>query len=132
MVAAASDAAGNPASASASGAIDSVAPSASIAIDAIAGDNVVDPSEAAGTLIVTGSVGGDVALNDIVTLSINGNTYSGNVQAGSSFAINVSGADLVADADQRIDASVTTTDAAGNATTASAPRIQMRSINWLR
>ena len=120
VVATASDAAGNPASASDSGAIDSVPPRASLTINLIAGDNTVDPSEAASSVTVTGSVGGDVRPNDVVTLIVNGNTYTGSVLTGNVFAIAVSGADLVTDADRRIDASVTTIDAAGNLTTASA------------
>src|SRR5256885_16555956 len=49
---------------------------------------------------------------------VNGNTYTGTVGAGYTFSINVSGADLVADADFTIDASVTSSDAAGNVGTA--------------
>jgi len=45
---------------------------------------------------------------------VNGNTYAGTVVAGNTFSINVSGADLAADADFTIDASISSTDAAGN------------------
>jgi len=52
-----------------------------------------------------------------VTLTVNGNTYTGTVAAGSTFSINVSGADLAAST--MVSASVTSTDAAGNVGTGS-------------
>ena len=42
-------------------AVDTLAPVASITLDAITADNVVNAAEAAGTVAVTGTVGGDVA-----------------------------------------------------------------------
>ena len=66
---------------------------------------------------MTGTVGGDVQDGDTVTLTINGTLYSGLVASGA-FSINVLGSDLAADADSTVDASVTTTDPAGNSTTA--------------
>ena len=50
---------------------------------------------------------------DTVTLNVNGTNYTGTV-AGGAFSINVPGAQLVADADFTIQASVSTSDAAGN------------------
>src|SRR6185369_17024529 len=97
--------------------VDTVAPAASIAINAITADNVVNIAESGGNVAVTGTVGGDVHDGDTVTLTVNGNAYSGLV-SGSAFSIAVAGSDLVADADTTVDASVTTTDAAGNSTTA--------------
>ncbi|MDP1690556.1 MAG: Ig-like domain-containing protein, partial [Burkholderiaceae bacterium] len=122
VVATASDAAGNAASASDAGAIDTTPPLASIALDAVTADNIVNAGEAAGSITLTGSVGGDVKVGDSVTLIVNGNAYTGAVQAGNTFAIAVAGADVLADADRRIDAAVATRDAAGNATTANATR----------
>ena len=75
-------------------------------------------SEAGQQIPVTGSVGGDVKVGDTVTLTVNGKQFTGTVAADKTFSINVPGADLVADADKTIDAKVTTTDAAGNSTTA--------------
>jgi VCBS repeat-containing protein len=120
VVAGVTDGAGNSASASDSGAIDLTPPAASIAVDAVTADNIVNAGEAGGTVTLTGTVGGDVQPGDTVTLTANGNSYSGLVQAGNTFAIAVAGSDLLADADRRIDASVTTTDAAGNSRTATA------------
>nr|ALV86596.1 secretion target domain protein [uncultured bacterium 27] len=121
---AAHDAAGNLGSASSvhTHAVDTTPPSASIALDSVTADNIVNAGEATGSITLTGTVGGDVQAGDTVTLSVNGNTYSGTVQAGNSFAIAVAGADVLADADHRIDASVSTTDAAGNTGTATAIR----------
>ncbi len=52
-----------------------------------------------------------------MTLTVNGNTFTGTVSGGL-FSINVPGTDLTADSDSTIDASVTTSDAAGNTATA--------------
>ena len=96
--------------------------SASIAVDAITTDNVLNAAEAGGTVAVTGTVGGDVQDGDIVTLTVNGTAYTGAV-SGATFSIDVAGSDLAADADHTVDASVTTTDAAGNSTTATASHL---------
>ena len=66
---------------------------------------------------ISGSVGGDVQDGDTVTLTINGKDYTGLVSSGG-FTISVAGSDLVADGDLTIDASVTTSDAAGNSASA--------------
>ena len=78
---------------------------------------MINAAEAGGTVTITGTVGGDVQDGDIVTLTINGNTYTGPVSGGT-FSIDVAGSDLAADPDTTIEASVTTTDAAGNTATA--------------
>ena len=115
------DAAGNATTATADQAytVDTVAPVASITLDAITADNVVNAAEAGAAVAVTGTVGGDVADSDIITLTVNGVAYTGT-STGGVFSIDVAGSDLVADPNLTVDASVTTTDAAGNATTATA------------
>ena len=98
-------------------AVDTLAPVASITLDAITADNIVNAAEAAGPVAVTGTVGGDVQVGDTVTLMVNGNSsYTGQVQAGLTFSIDVAGSDLAAGTN--VHASVNTTDAAGNAATA--------------
>ena len=68
---------------------------------------------------MTGTVGGEVQVGDTVTLTVNGNSsYTGLVQAGLTFSILVPGGGLLADPDLTVDAKVTTSDAAGNSTTA--------------
>ncbi|HET9977618.1 MAG TPA: Ig-like domain-containing protein, partial [Burkholderiaceae bacterium] len=123
VVARADDAAGNSASANDAGVLDATPPAATLALGPVTADDIVNAGEAGGTIAITGSVGGDVKLGDTVTLVVNGKSFSSTVQAGGTFSIAVPGADVLADADRRIDASVTTTDAAGNATTASAQRV---------
>ncbi len=120
VMAGVTDGAGNSASANDSGAIDLTPPAASIAVDPVTADNIVNAGEAGGTITITGTVGGDVQPGDTVTLTVNGNSYSGAVLAGNTFAIAVAGSDVLADPDRRIDAAVTTTDAAGNSRTATA------------
>ena len=118
------DAAGNIGTSSDSEAyaVDTTPPTATITLDAVSGDDLVDVGEAAGTITITGSVGGDVRSGDTVTLVVNNVIYSGVVQPDGSFAIAVAGSDVLADGNRRIDASVSTADAAGNPTTASAQR----------
>ena len=70
---------------------------ASITVDNITADDIVDATEAAGIINVTGSVGGVAGSGDIVNFAVNGTPYSGIVGAGSTFSIAVSGADLAAD-----------------------------------
>ena len=116
------DAAGNTATATDDQAytVDTVAPVASITLDAITADNVVNSAEGASTSVaITGTVGGDVADSDIITLTVNGVAYTGT-STGGVFSIDVAGSGLLADPDLTVDASVTATDASGNATTATA------------
>jgi VCBS repeat-containing protein len=122
VVATATDAAGNSATAADSGLIDTTPPVASLTIDPVTADNIVNAGEATGNITITGTVGGDVRVGDTVTLNVNGVAYTGLVLAGNTFAISVPGSAVLADADRRIDGSVTTTDAANNSVTASAQR----------
>ncbi|WP_415836250.1 Ig-like domain-containing protein, partial [Polynucleobacter antarcticus] len=82
-------------------------------------NDVINAAEAATNIAITGIVGGDAKLGDTVTLTVNGKTFTGTVDADLKFSINVPGSDLVADSDKTINASVTTTDAAGNSASAS-------------
>jgi hypothetical protein len=107
--------------------LDTVAPAASIVINSITSDNVVNTAEgASATVAITGTVGGEVAVGDTVTVTVNSVAATGLVtQSGSDkvFSINVTCANLLADTDVTVDASVTTTDAAGNSTTATATKV---------
>src|SRR5690606_18854387 len=89
-------------------------------------DDILNDAEASSpTTIVTGTVGGDVKIGDSVTLTVNGNTFTGTVVAGTDgalvYSIEVTTSDLVAS--PRIEASVTGTDAAGNSKTATDSRV---------
>jgi len=90
---------------------------ASITLNDITADNVVNIAESAGMVAVTGSVGGEVQDGDTVTLTVNGIAHTGAVSGGI-FSIDVASSNLVADPDKTVDASVSTTDTAGNSTTA--------------
>ncbi|WP_259372616.1 beta strand repeat-containing protein [Piscinibacter defluvii] len=120
VVATATDAAGNSANANDAGAIDLTAPAVTLTLDAVTTDNVLSAVEAGGNVVLTGRAGGDAQPGDVVTLTINGQSYLATVGAGGVFGVSVPGSALAADADRRIDASITISDAAGNSSSASA------------
>ena len=89
-----------------------------ITINPIAGDNIINSQEAKQEFTtVSGTVGNDVKVGDLVTLTINNTTYTAVVTQGTTglvFAAQVKTTDLVAD--PSIDASVTTSNASGTVT----------------
>ena len=115
------NAAGNAGTAgSDSVAIDTAPPVPTITLDAnITADDVINAAEAGQNIAISGTVGGDAKVGDTVTLTVNGVNYTGLVLAGKVFSIAVPGSGLVADSDKVIDASVSSTDAAGNSASAS-------------
>jgi hypothetical protein len=125
---AATDAAGNTASASATltYAVELTAPTIGIGINAIA---TINAAEAASStpILITGTVSANVPVGDIVTLAVGGQIYSGTVLAGGTYSIGVPGNVLAAAATDSVTASVTTTDAAGNVAFGTA--IQTYSVN---
>ncbi|MFP1763527.1 retention module-containing protein, partial [Lonsdalea quercina] len=117
------DAAGNPTTAGAdhSYAVDTAAPEASITIDDVTGDNTVNIAESGQPQAITGRVGNDVQVGDTVTVTIGDQSYQTTVTAsdnGNVWSVSVPGEVLAGN--NEIHAEVTTTDAAGNATTAGA------------
>ncbi|RPH20089.1 Ig-like domain-containing protein, partial [Buttiauxella warmboldiae] len=118
------DAAGNTATASADHAVGVDTEAAvEISIHPVAGDDVINAAEsAAATTPVTGTVSGDAKAGDTVTLTVNGHAFTGTVEVqhdGSlGYRIPVTTADLMSG--QKVHATITTTDAAGNTATASA------------
>ncbi|MDO7495634.1 Ig-like domain-containing protein, partial [Acinetobacter baumannii] len=116
------DPAGNP-SLPSTGTVDTVGPNATgvnFTVDPVTSDNVINASEAAGNVTITGvlkNVPSDAATT-AVTVVINGVTYTATVDsAAGTWTVSVPGSGLVADADKTIDAKVTFTDAAGNSST---------------
>ncbi len=103
--------------------IDVIAPIASLVIDDITADNIVNASEASGTITLTGTVSGEFSTGDTVSLVINGVTITGTIDAAGIFSITVSGNDLALDADTTVAGSVSATDAAGNIGVATANKI---------
>ncbi|MGK4474213.1 Ig-like domain-containing protein [Aeromonas molluscorum] len=113
------DPAGNTGTATDDGSVDSTAPDLAIALDAnITADDVINAAEAGQQIPVSGTVSGEFNEGDTVTLTVNNTDYSGKVAADGRFTILVAGSDLAADGNKTIDASVTSTDAAGNSATA--------------
>ena len=105
----------SPESAPVAPTVDATPPTASIALDAnITADDIISAAEVGTNIAVTGSTGGDVAPGDTVTLTVNGTTYTGLVDASNNFSIDVAGTDLRDDADTTIDASVTTSVGGAN------------------
>ncbi|WP_145951824.1 beta strand repeat-containing protein, partial [Pectobacterium peruviense] len=97
--------------------VDTVAPTASISIDDVTSDNVINASESGQTIAVTGNVGNEVKAGDAVTVKVGTETYQTTVNPdGKTWSVNVPGSVLAANGD--VSATVTTRDAAGNATMA--------------
>ncbi|MEZ9265173.1 VCBS domain-containing protein, partial [Vibrio splendidus] len=91
-----------------------------IQTDPITADNVINAQESNSSIDFTGSVSGDYNAGDIVTLDVNGTQHTGVVDAKGHYSIAVPGSELIADADQKIEASVAVTDTAGNSAHATA------------
>ncbi|MFE8045400.1 beta strand repeat-containing protein, partial [Brenneria goodwinii] len=116
-----SDAAGNSTTAAAdhSYAVDTVAPEATITIDTITADNVINAAESNQTISITGQVGANVQAGDTVTVTVGGESYQTTVNAdGMTWSVNVPGSVLAGNTS--VNATVTTSDTAGNTTTANA------------
>jgi len=97
-------------------------PSATLAIDTVTSDNVINATEAAGTVNITGTSTGARA-GDVVTLTINGKAYSTTVDSAGKWTVTgVAGSDLVADSDHQIDGKLHATDVAGNFSDVTASR----------
>ena len=118
----ATDPAGNP-SLPGTAIVDAVGPNTdgvNFAVDSVTADNVINASEAAGNVTITGvltNVPSDAATT-AVTVVINGVTYNATVDsAAGTWTVSVPGSGLTADADKTIDAKVTFTDAVGNSST---------------
>jgi hypothetical protein len=93
---------------------DLTAPTATISLTPITADNVIDTKEYGTTVAVTGVVKGEFTTGDKVTLNVNGQNYTGMVDAAGNFSISVPGKELANDGDKTIQASITLTDTAGN------------------
>ncbi|WP_456293997.1 VCBS domain-containing protein [Vibrio atlanticus] len=91
-----------------------------IQTDPITADNVINAQESNSSIDITGSVSGDYNAGDIVTLDVNGTQHTGVVDAKGHYSIAVPGSELIADADQKIEASIAITDTAGNSAHATA------------
>ena len=110
------DKAGNPGSASHNLAIDTTAPV--LTINTVAGDDILNDAEHAQALVISGtSTGGEAG--DVVSVVLNGKTYTTTLDASGNWSVGVPAADVAAlsSGAQTITASVS--DRAGNSDDAS-------------
>ncbi|OSZ48062.1 hypothetical protein BVZ31_16380, partial [Alcaligenes faecalis] len=97
--------------------VDTLPPEAEITIDSITEDGVINKEESEGDVTITGTVGKDVKPGDKVTVTVGGKEYETTVNPdGKTWSVDVPGSELVNN--DKVEAKVTTTDDAGNTTTA--------------
>ena len=101
---------GNSASAGREYSVDATAPA--VSIDTVAGDNVINASEAAAGVAISGTTTAEVG--QTVTVTLGGKSYTAQVQQGGIWSVNVPGTDLSALADNGYTVQVSVSDAAGN------------------
>ncbi|WP_447753271.1 Ig-like domain-containing protein [Enterobacter asburiae] len=101
---------GNSASAGREYSVDATAPA--VTIDTVAGDNVINASEAAAGVAISGTTTAEVG--QTVTVTLGGKSYTAQVQQGGIWSVNVPGTDLSALADNGYTVQVSVSDAAGN------------------
>ena len=101
---------GNSASAGREYSVDATAPT--VSIDTVAGDNVINGSEAAAGVAISGTTTAEVG--QTVTVTLGGKRYTAQVQQGGIWSVNVPGTDLSTLADNGYTVQVSVSDAAGN------------------
>ncbi|SAF42035.1 type 1 secretion target domain-containng protein [Enterobacter cloacae] len=101
---------GNSASAGREYSVDATAPT--VSIDTVAGDNVINGSEAAAGVAISGTTTAEVG--QTVTVTLGGKSYTAQVQQGGIWSVNVPGTDLSTLADNGYTVQVSVSDAAGN------------------
>ncbi|EMN1226584.1 TPA: Ig-like domain-containing protein [Enterobacter roggenkampii] len=108
---------GNSASAGREYSVDATAPT--VTIDTVAGDNVINASEAAAGVAISGTTTAEAG--QTVTVTLGGKSYTAQVQQGGVWSVNVPGSDLTALADSGYTVQVSVSDAAGNPGSAGKP-----------
>ena len=101
---------GNSASAGREYSVDATAPT--VTIDTVAGDNVINGSEAAAGVAISGTTTAEAG--QTVTVTLGGKSFTAQVQQGGVWSVNVPGSDLTALADSCYTVQVSVSDAAGN------------------
>ncbi|HDS4354326.1 TPA: Ig-like domain-containing protein [Enterobacter roggenkampii] len=101
---------GNSASAGREYSVDATAPT--VTIDTVAGDNVINASEAAAGVAISGTTTAEVG--QTVTVTLGGKSYTAQVLQGGVWSVNVPGSDLSTLADNGYTVQVSVSDAAGN------------------
>ena len=103
--------------------------SVSLDIDRITSDSLVNAREANGNIAVTGQVSGQNLDHGTVTLTINGNQYSGNFGSDGKYAISVPGTDFTNDSDQVVDATATAYNSSGEQATSTSTEFYLIDTN---
>ncbi|QBC02772.1 Ig-like domain-containing protein [Enterobacter cloacae] len=101
---------GNSASAGREYSVDATAPT--VTIDTVAGDNVINGSEAAAGVAISGTTTAQVG--QTVSVTLGGKSYTTQVQQGGIWSVNVPGTDLSSLPDNGYTVQVSVNDAAGN------------------
>ncbi|WP_456151948.1 Ig-like domain-containing protein [Enterobacter chengduensis] len=101
---------GNSASAGREYSVDATAPA--VTVDTVAGDNVINASEASAGVAISGTTTAEAG--QTVTVTLDGKSYTAQVQQGGIWSVNVPGSDLSALADNGYTVQVSVSDAAGN------------------
>ncbi|MGC6097865.1 Ig-like domain-containing protein [Enterobacter quasiroggenkampii] len=101
---------GNSATAGREYSVDATAPT--VTIDTVSGDNVINGSEAAAGVAISGTTTAEAG--QTVTVTLGGKSYTAQVQQGGVWSVNVPGSDLTALADSGYTVQVSVSDAAGN------------------
>jgi hypothetical protein len=100
--------------------VDNTGPSnttTALSVNVVATDDIINATESGlASIPVTGKVTGEFKSGDVVTLTVNGKPFTGTVDASGNYSINVTTADLLADPDKTIAASIVATDAVGSNT----------------
>ncbi|MEP9243740.1 Ig-like domain-containing protein [Enterobacter hormaechei] len=107
---------GNAASSSQAFSVDTAAPA--VTINTISGDNMLNATEAAQDLTLSGTSTAEAG--QTVTVTFNGNQYTAQVQANGSWTLDVPAADLAGIADGSAAVTATVSDKAGNPASAGA------------
>ncbi|EES6639318.1 Ig-like domain-containing protein [Escherichia coli] len=109
------DKAGNPGSASHNLAVDTTAPV--LTINTVAGDNIINASEAAAGVTVSGT--STAQTGQTLTVTLNGTNYQTTVQTDGSWSLTLPASDLTALANNGYTLTATVSDLAGNLGSAS-------------
>ncbi len=95
-------------------------PTPRITIDPITDDNIINITELAAPITVTGTVS-NVIDGDTITITLNDQNYTTQVTSGT-FTHSIPGSEFLADSSRTITTSITTHDIAGNTTTGTRAR----------
>lgn len=110
------DKAGNQATGSESFTVDNT--QSGLSVDPVTGDNQLNASEAAAGITISGT-SANVPVNGVVTITLNGKTYTATVGVGGGWSTQVSAADLATLSDGKHTITVSATDAVGQTVTGS-------------